>query len=1497
MSSSNKLYTFRGANTNNFYEYDIETDTWTTRAVAPAAVYRGGEVVEGPAGYLYGFRGENTTSFWRYDIEQDSWSDGDATDAPQTIYYGSSLIYDGNEYIYALRGNNDDSFLRYDVSGDVWESLTATDFGAPSAQVNNLVYVGGDLAWDGDDTLWAIQGNTRSGFAAYSISTDEWTSMPNLPALTYNGGQIEYDRTTNAVYYIPGWGKPFLFKFDLSTNNWTQLEDVPSGYLADGATLKNVDGELYVLRGGNNRYFYKYNIAKASWLIPTRGLFGGLFRGTDYRSFYYGADMVKGSGDYYYMTRGYYDNLFIRYDASTGESVELTGVPTGFYVGGALGYDSTNDKVYAIGSQQNQRLYVYDVATDVWSEEASDMLPTSPSSGTSFTYDGSRYLYWNRGGNTNTFYRYDTQAVAGSRWEALGNSPAGLGYGAQLIYKDGDIYTVRGQNVNPNPLYKYDVGTTSWSTLTGMPEQIYNDGFLVDGGGDYLYACRGANTDSCYRYSISGDSWTAIAGSPAQIYVGGSAQSNGSDKIYVIAGPGTNTYNDGLFTYVMQTSDSSFEESGNYVSQSHDLTAVYKFADLEVGCSLPSNTSLTSYTRTSADEIDWSSWIEVSSEKTVGTSRKYKINSTANRYIQVKFVLTSGDGIYSGVVTDYTINYYQDLDEPINATSLIGYRTATKSAILTSDGWANYSTPLFDWPDAEEVGGASDTSTGSGVAGYYIYFGVGETADPVSVGTTITSSEYQVSSLTSGETYYLRMKAYDNAGNVALGVGTTFVYKFDNEDPTNPQTVTVDPSGYTASNSFDFAWSGATDSASLVAEYCYKTGQVGSTEVCIGDVGVTGITAYDTGTNTFYVRAKDTAGNVPSQYSTASYYYNSIAPSPPQNLAVMPESNTVNEFAFSWDPPESYYGGQTGLRYYYSINNLPTANNVNTVGLSVTYLLADSYATQRGTNYFYVVAKDEAGNIDYSLYSMVEFSADTEAPGKPTGVEIGDISVKSTESWRLALSWDAPEATGSGIANYRVYRSTTDGADCTIDFTDFDLISTTSVASYVDVSLVQQDYYYCAKACTSTADCSIAGDTVTSYPDGRWLAAPDLVATPSASVKTKSAIITWSTSRTCSSFVQYGTASGDYGEEVGSSEHLSSHEVELEGLDPGTTYYFKALWTDEDGNTGESDEYTLTTNPAPIVSTVEIVDVGLYGVYIGFDLSSATKATVQYGETIKYGSFKEITTSRIESSYTVKLEDLEEGTKYHVRILAEDEEANAFYSDDYIFETLPVPKLSGVQILQVRGMPTATIRAVWKSNTGISSVITYYPEGMPEMSRDQIVLTLTKNHQMIIKDLLDDKNYVFVVKGKDKMGNEAKSEAKNMKIASDTRAPLISELKVEGTVKGVGDIAKASIVVTWKTDEESNAQVEYGQGTGSDYPNKTQEDNRMTVDHMVTVPDLEPGTVYHLRVLTKDRIGNLTESYDNVVVTPKATRSALDLVIDNLSKSFSFFGSLGEVVK
>lgn len=1490
VASSNTLYAFRGNNSTAFYSYDIDSDTWSTLANAPGNVRMGGGVIEGPDGYLYGLQGNNSTSFWRYDINTDTWNDAAAADTPLTVYYGGSLVYDNSRFIYVLRGNNDDAFWRYDTQVDGWESLPTTNFGATSNAISNTVYIGADMTIDQtNEIIYATQGNIRDGFSSFNINTNQWTVLADLPQLPQNGSTIDYAPATNQVYFIPGYNSDKLFAYDVATDTWSQKTAAPVLF-SYGTSIRNVGNYLYTIQGGNTTGFYKYDITKDSWLVPNRGIFGNVFQGTNYISEGYGADIVKGDGNYFYLIRGNYSDDFIRWDSESGETVELTNTPVGTTLGSSLVYDTTANRIYLTGGSYLQKFFSYDIATDTWAEESSDPPPIDTSYGTSMVYDGSRYIYMNRGAAAANFYRFDTQGSSGAKWTTLANAPAGLGYGAELLLNGGYIYTLRGQNVSNNPFYRYDITGGSWSdpAVSDLTTNVYNDGFLTDGGDGHFYAAAGGNTPSFFKYTVGSDTWSQLGNAPANIYQGGSGESNGANKIFMLSGNGTGSYADAIYTYVMSTSNSGFEESGSYASQTHDLTSVYKWANLTVTYQTATNTNLAIQTRSSADASTWSSWTAVDEERNLGTTYTYQIKSPANRYLQVKFDFTSTNGIYSSVINDYTINYYKDTSPPTNpeTAGLSSYSDNGMTQPIVSGTWYGYTTPYFDWPDAESTNGASDTSSGSGVTGYYVYFGTNSAADPTVDGTLQSTSNFTAASLVSGSTYYLRIQTVDDAGNLADEVWQPFTYKFDNDGPTAPANVAADPSGFTATNSFSFSWEEASSSGALVTDYCYKTGASSGTyssDQCTTDLTISAVPSYKVGTNTFSVRSRDEAGNY-SSYSTVSYFYvdSANAPAPPLNLVVTPSSNTENSFAFSWDAPATgtFYGSVSNLSYYYSINALPTAQS--TSATSLKYLLAGAFATLPGENTFYIVTKDEAGNINYSNYASVTFSANTTAPGIPLNIDIADVSVKSTSSWKLALSWEAPESS-STVSTYQIYRS--------IDGTTFSSIASSGGISFVDVGLTQQTYYYKVKACDSTNNCGAFSDTVSLYPDGKFTTAAELVSDPVVSgITTKKATIAWSTARTADSKIAYGTSSGSYfDEEVANSEQVTSHSLNLTNLSPGTTYYFVAKWTDEDGNTGVSDEQTFDTSPPPSTEEPVVKNIGLDSAIIEFTSKNATKVRIYYGETSAFGGIEEAVTGTAEGTHSVQLSDLKDGTKYFFKINSYDSEEEEYEGEIHSFTTLPRPKISNIIVNQVKGTAQSTLLVTWTSNTGISSIVTYYPQSNPALAQDEVDVTYkTGKHQMVLVGLSPQTTYVVLVKGKDVVGNEAVGEVQQVSTSADTRPPIISNLRIEGEIVGSGEEATAQLVVAYDTDEPATSQVEFGEGSGASYSQKTQEDATPTNHHSIVISGLTPAKVYHLRAISKDSYQNEAQSIDKVVVTPNATENALDLVIANMSSIFGF---------
>jgi len=1484
VASTNKLYLLRGSNSQELYSYDFNTDVWTSLATTPGPVYMGGGIIEGPDGYLYAMQGNNLLTFWRYSITENTWNDEEAADLPNTSYYGASMVYDGSRYIYAFRGNNDDAFWKYDTLSNVWSTLTPAVFGTTDNSVNNLVYSGADLAYDGQNTIYAIQGNTRSKMAAYNISDNSWSSLPDAPYLLNQDSSIAYDSTTNAIYLTAGNYRTDFFKFDLATSTWTNLSEIP-GSVAYGSDMRIIGKFIYLTRGQNNNQMYKYRISDDSWLVPTRGIFGPVFYGSSVDTIGNKAIITKGAGAEFYMPRGNMSNDFAKYNYETGEVTKLANLPTGSYHSNSMVYVPTNNKLYYT-SYGWQKLFVYDPVTDSWSEDDAP-LTMANGYGATMVYDGSRYIYWARGQASN-FYRFDTQGTPGSKWSTMANIPY-IDNGGDMVYKNGYIYALRG-GANYG-FYRYDVGANTWSDplVADVPTgyRIYNGGALTDGFDGYLYALRGENTTNFLRYSISQNIWEVLPSLPGWVTYGGSIASNGSNRLFAFM-TGSNSFTDGLYNYYQKTADTSFVDEGSYISHAIELGEVYRFSNLRINYTPTSGSTMSVKTRTSSNGSNWEAWSSTTQQKIINNVYEYKINSTAKKHIQVQITVKSPTGIYSGVIKDFSINYVQDSVSPTNPVNagFTAYGDASESAIISTDTWYPHSSPKFTWPAAEVLNGATDTATGSGVVGYYVYYGTNANADPKEVGVLQTTNSFSPSAMISGNTYRLRIRSKDDADNVSTETWEPFVYKFDNVVPTQPTDVAANPSGYTAINNFRFTWDSATDSASQISGYCYKTATTSgvlSADQCTNDTALEGIMAYKTGSNTLYVRSKDVAGNY-SAYTTASFYYNSDSPSPVRNLSVAPSSNTSNAFAFSWDTPEVFYGSAGNLRYHYSVNALPTVNNVTETPL--TYLAEGPFATLPGDNYLYVVAKDEAGNIDYGVYSSVKFTAETTAPGLPINMDIADVSVKATKSWKLAISWEQPEDVGSGVGSYQVYRST--------DGVNFTKIAVTAGISYVDTGLTQVNYYYKVRGCDSANNCGAFGTTVKMYPDGKFLVAATLVMEPMvSSVTTKKATIDWSTNRTCDSKVAYGTEPGKYLDaEVASSVHVTSHTIGITNLAPGTTYYYVARWTDEDGNTGTSEEMSFTTLPAPSAKEVTAVNVGLDMATIQFTSAGAYKAKVVYGKTTTFGGVSELPVSSAEATYGVRLEGLEDGVKYYYRVDLYDIDGSEYMGDTYSFETLPRPKVSNIKLQQVKGTATSTVLVTWMTNTPTSSIATYYPSSSPSLVKDDVNIVLTKSHRALIKGLSSDTAYTLLIKGRDKGGNEAISDAQTFTTAFDSRAPEISNLNTELTIQGNGEEATAQVVISWETDELATSQVIYGDGSSGPLSNKTQVDNSQSYTHLVVIPNLVPSKVYHFKALSSDKASNVGESLDSVIITPKATQSALNLVVGNLSQAFGFLGGL-----
>lgn len=641
------------------------------------------------------------------------------------------------------------------------------------------------------------------------------------------------------------------------------------------------------------------------------------------------------------------------------------------------------------------------------------------------------------------------------------------------------------------------------------------------------------------------------------------------------------------------------------------------------------------------------------------------------------------------------------------------------------------------------------------------------------------------------------------------------------------------------------------------------------------------------GDNSIYLVVVDNAGNFTNMQSERFNFggskfirFNNTAPSAPQALTASPSTSSTNSFSFGWDPPSDLVGQAAHADYCWSVNIVPDAQHCTFAGEGVEALSAGAYATQPGLNTMYVVARDEAGNIDYANRASVSFTANTSAPGAPRNLEVIDASNKASSSWKLALSWDVPTLPGSGASKYQILRS--------VDGISFDDIGSTTATSFVDAGLDQITYYYKITACDNANNCGLQSNTDSLMPTGRYTEAAELVAGPQVTdIKTRSVRIFWGTDRVSDTKVAYGTSSGNYfPAEAYQSAQVTAHSIELSSLSPGTTYFYKAKWTDDDGNTGKSAELRFTTAPAPIVSDVSAQDINLDRANVRLTTQGAVRAKVYYGKTTAFGAVSSINTSSELSTYSASLTGLDDGSRYFYRVNTVDSSGYEYDGSVASFTTIARPRISNVRFQTVEGEPSSTQKITWDTNVGGSSELAYGVKGGKQI--EAIVGGLVTSHEVIIRGLEDDTQYVLVARSRDALGNVALSETQEFRTALDTRAPRVFDVNTEASVRGTGAEARGQIIVTWKTDEPATSQVSYGVGAGANASTKTAEDARLTTDHIVIISDLATSSVYSVQPISADKASNKATGTNQSVVVGRGSDNIFSVIFTAIQKIFGF---------
>lgn len=437
---------------------------------------------------------------------------------------------------------------------------------------------------------------------------------------------------------------------------------------------------------------------------------------------------------------------------------------------------------------------------------------------------------------------------------------------------------------------------------------------------------------------------------------------------------------------------------------------------------------------------------------------------------------------------------------------------------------------------------------------------------------------------------------------------------------------------------------------------------------------------------------------------------------------------------------------------------------------------------------------------------------------------------------------------------------------------------------------------------------------------------PQITDVMADTVTTTTAKITWTTDEAADSQVEFGVDSTYGNLSELDSTLVTSHEVLLTGLNPGTTYHYRVRSHDGSGNLAVSADSIFTTAPPdttpPVITDVAADQVTGSTATIMWTTDEAADSQVEYGLDTTYGSMSDLD-SLLVTSHRVPLSGLQPDTTYHYRVLSRDASGNLAVSVDDTFRTTAVVSYTqrvnagGSSYTDAAGNVWAADQAYTEGSWGyvgggtydtIEEIANTSDDSLYQTERyglDEYRFTLPQNGRYHVelhfaeifvkkpgarvfdvfiegKLVLDDLD-IYKLVGRDAamvrtFEVEVTDGILNISFGREIEEPKVSAILVQSvepdtTPPVISDVAATEITasaatITWQTDEPADSQVEYG--VDSTYGQMSPLDTNLVTSHRVELTGLTAETTYHYRVLSRDESGNLAVSEDGSFTTGPA---------------------------
>ncbi len=347
---------------------------------------------------------------------------------------------------------------------------------------------------------------------------------------------------------------------------------------------------------------------------------------------------------------------------------------------------------------------------------------------------------------------------------------------------------------------------------------------------------------------------------------------------------------------------------------------------------------------------------------------------------------------------------------------------------------------------------------------------------------------------------------------------------------------------------------------------------------------------------------------------------------------------------------------------------------------------------------------------------------------------------------------------------------------------------------------------------------------------------PDITNVQITTVKEDSVTITWETDEDADSLVNYGLQE-NYGIVRVPVADKTAHSITLDGLEPGRTYYFRVVSSDETGNQGISANYKVVTEGTPQTGAADGQ---------GQSSQTETSQTVQSQSQSQTESQSQSTTQEV----VQQIQQIDSPEKLQ-EILNETVKAIKGITED----------------LTIVGPPTViaeTTSAIvkWTTDREASSEVIFSPSD--SFVTDQYSFSqastggITKEHEVRLIGLEPYTEYHFKVRSKDSYN--ISGESRDYTFKTKASLPEIRNLRI---VK----VEENSATLAWDTTVPAKALIEYQDlttGSQNSIGRPT-----LASTHQMRIADLTLGTRYVAFVIVENAGGDRVKSNPITFITVK----------------------------